>query len=96
MRIFHEIFLEKCKRDIKKNYTNDNCVFCKLCEKLCPNGNIKMGNERPSWGDNCEQCMACLQWCPSVAINRIGVPENRHRYQNPGIEAEDLINDMQR
>ena len=95
-KIFYAIFMKKGKKDVKKNYANDNCILCKNCINLCPTQNIEFIEEQPSWGDKCEHCMACLQWCPAVAIHRKGVPEARHRYQNPGIEAEDLIRDMQR
>ncbi|MCK4983370.1 MAG: EFR1 family ferrodoxin [Victivallaceae bacterium] len=94
-RIFNNFFMTKFKKDVKKHYVTDNCIFCKTCSKICPNQNIQMIEEQPSWGDNCEQCMACLQWCPAVAIHRRDVPKARHRYQNPGIEAIDLIKDIQ-
>ena len=93
-RIFYNFFMTKFKKDVKKHYVTDNCIFCKTCSKICPNQNIQMIEEQPSWGDNCEQCMACLQWCPAVAIHRRDVPKARHRYQNPGIEAIDLIKDI--
>jgi ferredoxin len=95
-RFLYKFFFMNCGKEAKKFYVNDNCETCEICVKICPTQNIKMLEKRPSWSDNCEQCMACLQWCPAVAIHRKGVPETRHRYQNPGIEAHDLINDMQR
>lgn len=95
-KFLYKFFFRNRWADAKKFYVNDNCETCENCIKICPNQNIKIIEERPSWNDNCEQCMACLQWCPAVAIHRRGVPENRHRYQNPGIEAHDLIKDMQR
>lgn len=94
--IFYKIFMKQCEKDVKKFYVKDNCTSCGTCVKICPTKNIKLVNGRPAWGNDCEQCMACLQWCPVIAINRKGVPENRHRYQNPGIDPEDLIKDMQR
>ena len=95
-RIFHKFFMTKFEKDVKKHYVSDNCILCKTCSQICPNQNIQIIEEQPSWGDNCEQCMACLQWCPAVAIHRRDVPKARHRYQNPGIEALDLIKDIQR
>lgn len=92
--IFYKIFMKKCVRDIRKNYVNDNCTGCEICAKVCPTHNITMVDKKPTWGDDCEQCMACLQWCPATAIQRRGVPESRLRYQNPGIDVQDLIQDM--
>ena len=94
--IFYKLFMKKCERDAKKFYTNDNCNACGICEKVCPTHNIKIIDKHPTWGASCEQCMACLQWCPSSAIQIKGVPEDRARYQNPGIEVEDLIKGMQK
>lgn len=93
---FYKFFFRNCAKEAEKFYVNDNCESCRNCEKICPSQNIKMVNKRPSWSADCEQCMACLQWCPAVAIHRKGVPENRHRYQNPGIKVHDLIKDIQR
>jgi flavodoxin/NAD-dependent dihydropyrimidine dehydrogenase PreA subunit len=92
----YKFFFRNYGKDAKKFYVNDNCGACESCANICPVQNIKMVQKRPSWSDNCEQCMACLQWCPAVAIHRKGVPETRHRYQNPGIEIHDLIRDSQR
>jgi len=94
--IFYKIFMKQCEKDVKKFYVNDNCGGCGICAKVCPTQNIKMVDKRPTWGNNCEQCMACLQWCPLVALQRKGVPEDRPRYQNPGIEVENLIKAMRR
>ena len=94
--IFYKLFMKKCGIDARKFYINDKCTSCGTCAKVCPTHNIKIIDKHPSWGTNCEQCMACLQWCPTGAIQINGVPENRARYHNPGIEVEDLIKDMQR
>lgn len=94
--IFHKLFMKKCERDSKKFYVNTNCSGCGTCAKVCPTQNIKIIDKHPTWSSSCEQCMACLQWCPASAIQISGVPEDRLRYQNPGIEVEDLIKDMQR
>ena len=94
--IFHNFFMKKCGKAAQKFYANDKCSSNEVCAKICPTNNIKIIEGRPVWGNNCEQCMACLQWCPAAAIQIGGVPENRIRYHNPGIEIEDLIKDMQR
>ena len=94
--ICNNMFIKSCGKDAKKFYVNGKCNGNGICAKICPTNNIKMVEGNPVWGSNCEQCMACLQWCPYGAIQIRGVPENRPRYHNPGIEIEDLIKDMKR
>lgn len=95
-RLCYKLFFWYCAKRTKGFYVNDSCTSCGICVKICPSQNIKLVNERPTWGGNCEQCMACLQWCPAIAIHRQGIPETRLHYHNPAIKAQDLINDRQR
>lgn len=46
----------------------DTCVGCGLCEKVCPQGNIVMRDEKPHFGKNCAGCMGCAFLCPKDAI----------------------------
>ena len=48
------------------------CVGCGICEKVCPQGNIKIVNGRPKFGGSCVGCMGCAFSCPKDAI-RTGV-----------------------
>ncbi len=53
---------------IKSACVNGNCTGCGHCVSLCPVGNIRMINGKPSWGKNCEVCMRCINLCPNNAI----------------------------
>ncbi len=44
----------------------DFCVFCGLCNKICPNDAINKG--KINW-DKCEFCSACVNICPTHAIS---------------------------
>lgn len=94
--ICNNLFMKSCAKEAKKFYASDKCKGDGVCAKICPTNNIKMIEGFPVWGTNCEQCMACLQWCTHGAIHIKGIPENRHRYHNPGIELEDFIREMKR
>lgn len=90
-------------------YTDERCVGCGACAKVCPTRNITMRGARPAWNHRCHGCMACVAYCPSKAIQfktpdayrrldtavskRLRLPENRKRYHNPYISASDLMKD---
>lgn len=47
----------------------DSCVGCGNCEKVCPTGNISIGEDKkPVWSGNCVQCLSCISRCPEDAI----------------------------
>ena len=48
------------------------CVGCGKCEKVCPQGNIRMQDGRPRFGMHCVGCMGCAFSCPKDAM-RISV-----------------------
>ncbi len=90
-------------------YTNDRCIGCATCAKVCPTKNIIMEGNRPVWNHCCHGCMACVAYCPTKAIQfktpqayeqlgtviskRLCLPERRKRYHNPFIKATDLMHD---
>jgi len=71
--------------------SNENCVSCGTCEKMCPVDNIEVINGKPSWRHSCEQCFACLQWCPQSAIQYGKHTENNERYHHPRVKPSDLM-----
>lgn len=69
------------------------CVSCGQCEKLCPNGNIRVLGGHAVIGTDCLGCLACLQYCPKGAITMEGC-ESRERYHNTEVTASDLMQEL--
>ena len=62
----------------------DKCISCGLCVEVCPENNIKMGeNGRPVWDKHCVQCLACIHRCPEQAIEYGKISVGKGRYKNP-------------
>ncbi|WP_142414085.1 EFR1 family ferrodoxin [Hathewaya massiliensis] len=78
------------KRD-EDFFSDDKCVSCGLCERICPVDNIKLIDGKPSWNNKCQDCMACIQYCPVSSIQIGKRTINKLRYNNPYVKAEDII-----
>lgn len=56
----------------KMMFSNNRCVSCGMCSKICPNHAIEMktllGKKRPFWTYHCENCMRCMGYCPQKAV----------------------------
>ncbi len=92
-------------------YTDERCVGCGICAKVCPTQNIFIQKKHPVWNHHCHGCMACVAYCPTKAVQfktpeayeqlntviskRLCLPEKRKRYHNPFIKATDLMVDRQ-
>lgn len=79
-----KLFLYHLINDRTFKVDEDKCIQCKTCVSVCPVNNIKIINEKVSWGHHCECCAACIHWCPSGAIQNMktrGIP----RYHHPAI-----------
>lgn len=92
-------------------YTDERCVGCETCAKVCPTQNITIQNHTPVWNHRCHGCNACVAYCPKKAIQftkpeayrqlqgivpkLLRLPEKRKRYHNPFIKATDLAMDKQ-
>jgi len=74
-----------------KFWVDKSCNGCRLCEKICPVGNIEF-KEKLIWKHNCEQCTACIQYCPQQAIQWGKKTIKRRRYRNPNIDVNELKN----
>lgn len=73
----------------KKFYATDDCVGCKICEKVCNNNCIKV-DKTPVWGEDCSQCLACINYCPKKAIQFGKGTVKKGRYTNPYIKLEEM------
>lgn len=88
---YYKVRLKKLPFLSKNFNVNSSCTSCGICKKLCPTGNIVMKEGNPSFGVKCEQCMSCIQLCPESAINYKNKTQNRGRYKNPSIKANELF-----
>jgi len=51
-------------------HADDACSSCGLCERECPEKNIRMNNaNKPEFGLNCLMCLRCIYNCPEHAIS---------------------------
>jgi ferredoxin/flavodoxin len=66
--------------------SEDKCIKCGLCARLCPVNNIEM-KEYPVFSKKCQLCMRCISFCPSKAILKCGREVKSYR----AVEASALI-----
>lgn len=71
-------------------HTNEKCVGCQNCFKICPVKNIKMVDNKPSWQHHCEFCLACFHWCSKSAITSSEL-KNTIRYHHPDVKISDML-----
>ena len=60
--------------------SDDKCIGCGKCEKVCPMDNISIIDGKPLWNGKCMHCMACISVCPVRSINYGSKTQNRKRY----------------
>ena len=91
LSVFTASFMKLYNRLTKEYTTSAACTGCGTCAALCPVGNIKMQNEKPSFQHDCQKCMACIQWCPTQALNYKNKTQNRGRYHNTNVSLQEII-----
>jgi ferredoxin len=70
--------------------TNENCIGCGTCARVCPVNNIKMVDGKPVWLHHCETCYACYAWCPNVAVCGDIVAYNDW-YHHPEVKLSEML-----
>jgi len=71
--VFPVLYLIFAKTSMAKiMFSNNNCISCGMCAKICPNHAIEMkrffGRKRPFWTCHCENCMRCMGYCKKKAV----------------------------
>jgi Pyruvate/2-oxoacid:ferredoxin oxidoreductase delta subunit len=69
--------------------SDEKCVSCGACARICPRANIRVAVS-VSWGRDCENCLACFHWCPKRAIQIDSYTQESLRYHHPKITAREL------
>lgn len=71
---------------------SDECVGCKICEKVCPIGNIKIENGKSRrLNKTCDFCLACVHHCPFKAIHLVTDKNPKARYRHPNITLKEIV-----
>lgn len=76
--LFYPLFVHA-----KAFYATQACTSCGKCAALCPLGNIRLVQGKPTWGTHCTHCMACICRCPSEAIEYGKRSHGKPRYVCP-------------
>ena len=70
----------------------DKCVGCKICEQVCPIGNIVvLTNYAQRLNKKCEFCLACVHNCPNNANTLKRERNPNERYRNENVTLEEII-----
>ncbi len=70
---------------------NEECKGCGTCQRICPQNNIEIIENKPVWSDHCANCFACLNWCPNGAISLGKAKMGIKNYHHPDIKISDMI-----
>ncbi|MBN2389793.1 MAG: EFR1 family ferrodoxin [Anaerolineae bacterium] len=85
-------------QDMVHFYSDEQCVGCGICEKVCPSHKIQIVNQKPVWQEatKCYACMACINYCPQHAIqirSRFPVQSSTSmtgRFHHPSVTYKDI------
>ena len=70
---------------IEKEY----CTGCKLCEKNCPTGAIRVIGRKAKINSNiCDDCYRCVYICPTTAIKETALLKGKTSFPNKGDSKE--------
>ena len=69
----------------------EKCIGCGICQKICPQRNIKIEEKHAVVGDQCTLCLCCVHFCPHQALELGGKPTLKsYQYHHPDIKVQDL------
>lgn len=68
-RLFRKLSASLTKpRENRRLTVSDKCTRCSLCVRVCPAGNIRIGEKKAERGGRCVSCYACYMVCPERAV----------------------------
>lgn len=82
-------FFSKFATNTKSFNVNNQCIGCRICEKVCNSKTIKVKG-KPTWGEECTGCLACIHYCPTKAINYGKSTIKKGRYVNPNVNNDEM------
>jgi len=83
-------FFERTRKTADLRFAvEESCNSCKICEKVCPVGNITV-TVKPEFHHNCEKCFACTHNCPQNSI-RVKGEKGRTRWTNEHVKTKEII-----
>jgi len=74
----------------EKFLVEKSCTSCGVCEKVCPVGNIKVGEKEVVFSERCIGCLGCTNNCPVNSI-RMTNEKSRMRFRNENTSLKDII-----
>lgn len=89
--LLHKVAIVSFQKMDRDFWVNDQCNLCKTCVRICPRGNIKIADHKPTWNQNCELCFGCFQWCPQKAIQYQKDSVTMERSHHPQITTKDIV-----
>lgn len=78
---------------VGKLRADEACTRCGLCEKVCPEDNIRVTEQGVRFGKNCLLCLRCLNQCPVAAIQIGRGTVGKLRWKGPDGQFDPLKQD---